>query len=54
MKESEESLTYVVLIGEHQQLARHLLCLEDVERRQALGDGEAVVQFAVDDLGGVG
>ena len=43
-------LTYVVLIGKHEQLARYLPCLQDVEGRQALRDGEAIVQFAVDDL----
>jgi hypothetical protein len=42
--------SYVVLVREHEQLARHLLRLQDVERGQALGDGEAVVQLAVDDL----
>lgn len=40
----------MVLIREHEQFARHLLSLQDVERGQALGDGEAVVQLAVDDL----
>lgn len=40
----------MVLIRKHEQLARHLLGLQDVEGGEALGHGEAVVQLAVDDL----
>ena len=42
--------TYMVLIGENEQLARHLLCLQDIKGRQALGNGQAVVKLAVDNL----
>lgn len=43
----------MVLVGEHEQLARHVPRLQHVERGQALGDGQAVVQLAVDGLLGV-
>lgn len=42
--------TYVVLVREHEQLAWHLLRLQHIERSQTLGNGQAVVELAVDDL----
>lgn len=43
-------ITYVVLIWENDQLARHLAGLEDVEHGQSLGNSEAVVQLIMNDL----
>ena len=39
----------MVLIRKHQQPARHASRLKHVERRQALGHGQAVVELAMDD-----
>lgn len=39
----------VVLVREVQESTGHATLLEDVEERQALRDGEAVVQVVVDD-----
>lgn len=41
--------TYVILIGEDEQTARDAADLEGVEGGEALGNGEAVVELAVDD-----
>lgn len=40
----------MVLVGEDQETARHAARLQGVEGGQALGDGQTVVQLAVDDL----
>ncbi len=43
-------ITYVVLIWEHDQLARHLAGLKDVEHGQSLSYCETVIQLIVNDL----
>jgi len=40
----------VILVRKHEQLAWHFLRLQDIERREALRDGQAIIQFAVDGL----
>lgn len=40
----------MVLVREGQELARHAPALQDVERRQTFGDGQTVVEIAMDGL----
>lgn len=40
----------MMLIGEHDKLARHATSLKDVEHSQALRDWQTIVELVMDDL----
>lgn len=46
----QRMLTYMMLIGEHDKLARHTASLKDVEHGQTLRDWQAIIELVMDYL----